>query len=105
MNINDYQDKAYTTALPSARNSNYMLLGLLNEAGEMTGVVKKYLRGDYGDEIMLQKLTKEIGDTLWYLAGFASTMGINLDEIAQANLDKLQDRMKRGVLMGDGDNR
>jgi hypothetical protein len=42
---------------------------------------------------------------LWYVAQVASELGLDLEEIAQQNLDKLLSRQQRGVLSGSGDNR
>lgn len=105
MNLNEYQDKAWSTALPQCQNPNYMLLGLLNEGGEVAGAVKKYERGDYGYEVLREKIKKELGDQFWYLAGFAKTLDLTLEELAEANVAKLADRKARGVLAGSGDDR
>lgn len=50
-------------------------------------------------------LLREAGDVLWYLAAIATELGVNLDEIATANLVKLQSRAERGKIGGSGDNR
>ena len=102
MELNEYQRKAFETALPTTKNEPYMALGIGNEAGEVQGKIKKRLRGDkvYSDDI-----AKEIGDVLWYCAGLATVLGYDLDEIAQQNIDKLESRKVRGKLQGDGDSR
>jgi MazG nucleotide pyrophosphohydrolase domain len=50
-------------------------------------------------------MAKELGDVLWYVAQLASELGLDLDEIAQVNLDKLLSRQRGGVLSGSGDER
>ena len=50
-------------------------------------------------------MAKELGDVLWYVAQLASELDLDLDEIAQANLEKLLSRQRRGVLSGSGDDR
>jgi NTP pyrophosphatase (non-canonical NTP hydrolase) len=50
-------------------------------------------------------MSAELGDVLWYTAQLATELGLKLEEIAQANLDKLSSRMRRGVLSGSGDER
>ena len=50
-------------------------------------------------------MAKELGDVLWYVAQLASELGLELDQIAQVNLDKLLSRQHRGVLSGSGDER
>ncbi len=50
-------------------------------------------------------MAKELGDVLWYVAQLASELDLDLDEIAEANLEKLLSRQRRGVLSGSGDDR
>ena len=47
----------------------------------------------------------ELGDVLWYVAAVAKEIGMDLDWIAQKNLDKLESRAQRGVIKGEGDKR
>jgi NTP pyrophosphatase (non-canonical NTP hydrolase) len=81
----------------------YVALGLANEAGEVAGKVKKLLRGDRN--ISRFDVRDELGDVLWYLAACADTFELTLEDIAKANIDKLQDRAQRNALKGSGDNR
>lgn len=48
---------------------------------------------------------KELGDVLWYVAQLASELDLDLQAIADANLEKLLSRQRRGVLSGSGDER
>ena len=50
-------------------------------------------------------MAKELGDVLWYVAQLATELELDLDEIAEANLEKLLSRQRRGVLSGSGDDR
>ena len=109
MNLSEYQEKALTTALYPNQGSNpyYPALGLGGEVGEVLNKVKKIMRDHDGmitDEYR-EILKKELGDVMWYLAATATELGLNLEEVAQLNLDKLASRKERGVLGGDGDNR
>lgn len=110
MKLNEYQKKALTTALYDKKYKIiYPVLGLGNEAGEVMGKVKKWLRGDDGKGKMnserKEALKEELGDVLWYLAVLARDLDLSLDEIAKVNVKKLQSRKKRGVLQGNGDKR
>ena len=106
MYMNQYQTQAKKTAVfPDHVKLPYLSLGLMNEAGEAGGNVKKYLRGDYNDTVLKSKLRGELGDVLWYLTMLADAVGVTLEDVAAENLRKLYDRKNRGVLQGDGDTR
>ena len=99
----EYQEWANTTAIyPKDLGLTYTALGLVNEAGEYAGKIKKYMRDNTLDDITA---AKELGDVLWYLAVAASELGYDLSEIAQMNIDKLKSRKERGVIGGSGDDR
>ncbi|GIV79043.1 nucleoside triphosphate pyrophosphohydrolase family protein [Litorilinea aerophila] len=85
----------------------YPTLGLVNEAGEVAGKIKKIFR-DKGGQISpadREALKQELGDVLWYLAQICTELDLTLEEVAEANLVKLFSRLERGVIRGDGDNR
>lgn len=110
MNLNDYQQRALTTASTTGdefKDLLHWVLGINGEAGEVAEKLKKIIR-DKDSQISdadRQELAKEVGDVLWYLAVFAHHLGLEFDDVAQANLDKLQSRKQRGVIKGSGDNR
>ena len=98
---NEYQEKCKSTAIyPKKDAIAYLSLGLVSEAGEVAGKVKKHIRD--GTE---SNVASEIGDVLWYCAMLANELGANLGKIMEDNLDKLQSRKTRGVLGGSGDTR
>jgi len=83
----------------------YPTLGLVNEAGEVAGKIKKIFRdkgGQIGEEER-QALKSELGDVLWYLAQICTELDLSLEEVAAYNLEKLLDRLERGVIRGEGD--
>ena len=109
MNFTDYQTKSRATAKYPVIGHGviYPTLGLVNEAGEVAGKIKKVFR-DKDGEISAETreaLKAELGDVLWYLAQVATELDLSLDEIAEANIAKLLDRLERGKIKGDGDNR
>ena len=109
MNFSDYQIKSQATAKYPAIGHGviYPTLGLVNEAGEVAGKIKKVFR-DKSGEISAETreaLKAELGDVLWYLAQTCTELEISLDEVAESNLTKLLDRQARGKIQGDGDNR
>jgi NTP pyrophosphatase (non-canonical NTP hydrolase) len=108
MELADYQRLSRRTAeYPRDAWLAYPALGLAGEAGEVAEHAKKAIRddgGEVGDE-RRAAMAKELGDVLWYVSQLASELGLELEEIAQANLDKLLSRQRRGVLSGSGDDR
>lgn len=109
MNFTDYQTKSRKTAgYPAIGHPViYPTLGLVNEAGEVAGKIKKVFRDKDGhiSEETREALKAELGDVLWYLAQVATELDLSLDEIAESNIAKLYDRLERGKIRGDGDNR
>lgn len=110
MDLSEYQRLSRRTAEYPREASSwlaYPALGLAGEAGEVAEHAKKAIRDDGGQvsDERREAMAKELGDVLWYVAQLASELGLELDEIAQANLDKLLSRQQRGVLSGDGDDR
>jgi NTP pyrophosphatase (non-canonical NTP hydrolase) len=109
MDFNDYQSKSRKTAKYPAIGHPviYPALGLVNEAGEVAGKIKKVFRDKDGqiNEETRQALKAELGDVLWYIAQVATELDLSMDEIAEYNITKLYDRLERGRIQGDGDNR
>jgi NTP pyrophosphatase (non-canonical NTP hydrolase) len=106
--LSEYQRLSRRTAeYPRAAWLTYPALGLAGEAGEVAEHAKKTIRDDAGtvSEERRAAMAKELGDVLWYVAQLASELGLELDDIAAANLDKLLSRQRRGVLSGSGDER
>lgn len=52
-----------------------------------------------------REIAKELGDVLWYVTRLGATLGFSIEEIAQMNINKLEDRAKRDAIKGEGDNR
>lgn len=109
MDFKEYQTEARKTAL--YEDEVYPLLGLAEEVGEFVGIAAKAHRGDdlearYGSYEGIRKAyVKEAGDVLWMLTNCLAELEIDLEEVAQANIEKLRDRQARGVLKGAGDDR
>lgn len=104
MDFDAYQLKAHKTAIyPPEVGMFYCVTGLCAETGEVADKVAKYYRGD-GD-LDKEGLKKELGDVMWFIAELSFHLGLNLSDVARANLDKLASRQQRDALKGDGDDR
>jgi len=97
MTLNEYQELAQRTTIPTLDDYGHLmngLLGLAGEAGECCDLAKKHFYQD-GREIR-NDLLDEVGDVMWYIAEIASAMGVTLEDIAQHNVDKLRKRYPQG---------
>lgn len=111
--LNQYQDDALQTAdYPDiGKNMVYPAMGMAGEAGEGCDKVKKLWRNlktmdaNFLNAEQKIEIIKEMGDNLWYLAALAKELGVDLSYVARANITKLRDRTKRGVIKSQGDNR
>ena len=103
-----YQQVAKTTAIyPREQAIIYPTLGLTGEAGEVANKVKKIIRDgtNKNNENLVQEISAEIGDCLWYISVLADDIGVKLSDIANSNLEKLENRKKKGTIHGSGDDR
>lgn len=94
--LNEFQELSKRT-MPKIHSdmtkANYAL-GATGEAGEVADIVKKEVF--HGHPVDPDSIKKEIGDTLHYLAGLATMYGLTLQEIAEANIEKLRKRYPEG---------
>jgi len=108
MSLDQYQQWTESTAVyPRIDELPYLTLGLVGEAGEIANKVKKILRDQNGVMTIgdMDAISDELGDCLWYLARLADITGNSLTMIVRQNVEKLEDRKRRGVLGGSGDQR
>jgi NTP pyrophosphatase (non-canonical NTP hydrolase) len=102
MDVNDYQKNASRTLLEkpdfTLDDKETMIiwnaLGLVGEAGEVSELIKKSIFHQHGLDI--QKLEKELGDVLWYVAALSTTLGLNLSDLMEKNILKLKERYPDG---------
>lgn len=110
LEINEYQKRAHETAdYLGMENGDYRypVMGLAEEAGEVSGKFAKAVRDANGiiDGERREAIKKELGDVCWFVAEISTLLGLTLEEVMQGNLDKLASRKERGVLHGSGDDR
>lgn len=79
-------------------------LGLAGEAGEVADIAKKVLFHDgmeFTPEVR-EKLIKELGDVMWYVAFTCrNVLEMTLEEVIDRNVTKLMDRYKSGKFSAD----
>lgn len=95
MDFNDYQRAAIRTdQFVDKPETGFMvaLLGVAGETGTLLATHKKLLRDGEAYEDYRREIAEDLGDLLWYLSDTATRIGAPLDEIAQSNLRKVQDR-------------
>lgn len=90
--LNQYQLEALRTI--GSSDLPILALGVAGEAGEIADIVKKEL--GHGHPREADKMAKEIGDVLWYLAVLADEYGYSLAQIATMNIIKLKARYPSG---------
>jgi len=117
MLLNEYQQRAMQTRMPSCHNLMYALLNLGSEVGELQGALAKAIRKEEAEinfndldfstavnsnldvsKALIDKLRDELGDVLWQCACVADNMGWTLNDIAILNLKKLQARKADGTI-------
>ncbi len=109
--FNEYQLTATNFAIYPGKGTflgiAYTTLKMNGEAGEIAEKVGKIMRDDESviSEEKRQSLLLELGDVLWYIAAQAKELGFTLEQVANANIEKLASRSARGKLSGSGDNR
>ena len=107
MKLNEYQDLARVTRLPTATPA-YAIINLAGETGELCSKIAKQLRDkpdEQPDDAYFTGIAKEAGDVLWQLCAVLDDHGLTLEDVAEMNLVKLDARKKANKLSGSGDDR
>jgi len=63
-------------------------------SGGMADIIKKEV--GHGHPENSDKMLKELGDLMWYIAVLSDEYGFSLSEVATANIDKLKARYPEG---------
>lgn len=106
MDGNEYQKLAMRTVNPSLTKKDMLVngvMGLNGESGEVIDIVKKHMFQGHGLDV--DKIKKELGDVMWYVAEICESLDITIDEIMDGNIDKLSKRFKNGFTKEESINR
>lgn len=97
MDFKQYQAEAKRTMKESRSFESDVTeyaMGASGEIGEVIDYLKKVLF--HGHDFDVNEVKKELGDVLWYVAALATVTSIDLEEVAQMNLEKLRIRYPDG---------
>ena len=94
MTGNEYQKLASRTInndLTKAGQEKHALHGIVGEIGELHSLYQKVYQGNEFDK---HHAMSEVSDMLWFIAGYCTAMGWNLDDVY--NINKLLARHPDG---------
>ena len=72
-----------------------MVIGATGEfCGEVADNIKKYLY--QGHSLDKEHIAEELGDTMFYICNLATLLDINMEDVLEKNIEKLNKRYKNG---------
>lgn len=101
--LHSYQQQVQRTRNYQGSELPNYTLGLVCEAGEFGDHIKKHVY--HGHPLDKTYCKQELGDVLWYLANICNVLGLDLNEVAYANLKKLEARYPHGFSREASQNR
>ncbi len=102
MDLSTYQELAKRTAThpdPNADMYELMALGLIGETGEVVDLIKKHKY--HNVPIDVEKLKKEVGDCLWYLANGLTLCYVDLGMLVSYYIDTEPDLIHMALICGE----
>lgn len=96
MNLNEYQSLARRTQnakLNPHERKEHALMGMASELGEICSC---YQKTHQGHPLIINDVIDELGDLLWFVAEFCDVLRVDLDYVAERNIDKLRGRYPEG---------
>lgn len=76
--------------LPPDVHLAHMALGVGGEAGELQDAIKKFWI--YGKPLDLTNCIEELGDLMFYMQGIMNGIGVDWEQVARFNVEKLKKR-------------
>lgn len=101
MEAKEYQNLAMRTN--DGKGTERLEKWIGEETGELNDIVKKWIF--HKKPLDREHMKKEIGDVCWYIADICHSMGFDLGEIFQMNIDKLKARYPEGFSEQRANNR
>jgi NTP pyrophosphatase (non-canonical NTP hydrolase) len=106
MTIEEYQEKAMRTANHDIESISYRkdsetmikidhaLIGMVTEIGELADAIKKFEY--YGQPLDRENIKEGLGDIMRYWSLAIDSMGFNVQEVLNYNIEKLSKRYPDG---------
>jgi len=123
MELKEYEKIINSTDI-SNQSFQFYLDGMSEESGEISGVLKRVRRKDYGAEAqelieapdgvlkvlenfpeIKEDFLQEVGDREWYTNRALNRLGLTLGDVFQMNAIKVKRRIDNGTIRGKGDKR
>jgi len=123
MELKEYEKIIKETDI-SNKSFQFYLDGMSEESGEISGVLKRVRRGDYGslaqeliegfDGVLKvlenfpdvkEDFLQEVGDREWYTNRALHRLGLTLEDVLDKNAKKVIGRKNNGTIRGKGDKR
>lgn len=95
MELDGYQRRANLTDQRPGQSDEalvFPLMGLASEVGSLVNQYKKRVRDGDAHELFGSKAATELGDILWYVANLSEKLGYTLQEVADYNLRRINER-------------
>jgi NTP pyrophosphatase (non-canonical NTP hydrolase) len=99
MELNDYQRRANLTDQRPGQVAEegddvlaFPLMGIASEVGSLVTQYKKRVRDGESHSLFTDRISEKLGDILWYVANFAHKAGLELDDVADLNLKRIEER-------------
>jgi NTP pyrophosphatase (non-canonical NTP hydrolase) len=90
----DYYEERVVATRSRFADSGYALFGLLGEAGKLATQVAKAIRDNPTEDLDVYEMRKTLGKILWFVTAVAKDQHLTLEEVAQFNLDRLEQKKK-----------
>ena len=97
MGIQEFQRLSIRTlnnSLSEKEQLANMVIGASCEFSEAGDSLKKYLF--QGHELDKEHIAEELGDTMFYICNLSTLLDINMEEVLEKNIEKLNKRYKNG---------
>ena len=97
MEIQEFQKLSVRTlnnSLSEKEQLADMVIGASCEFSEAGDSLKKYLF--QGHELDKKHIEEELGDTMFYICNLATLLDINMEDVLEKNIEKLNKRYKNG---------